>query len=157
MPGQVGLNAGIMPNPGFTYANISINYRSGAFNNANGSAIPVTGNYDVWAVENLFYGVVHAGPLHGDIDFALILTPATGSLAADLATQNPGIPNLSAVGGRGRWNGRYLSSALWNRLAPEAGGHPDRPIGFCFRQGDILPAPRITSEPDISAITWWTE
>ena len=31
----------------------------------------------------------------------LILTPATGSLAADLATQNPGIPNLSAVAGGG--------------------------------------------------------
>ncbi len=56
MPGQVGLNAGVVPAPGFTYANISINYRSGAFNGSKGSAIPVTGNHNVWAVENLFYG-----------------------------------------------------------------------------------------------------
>ena len=32
---------------------------------------------------------------------ALILTPATGSLAADVQTQNPGIPNLSLVAGGG--------------------------------------------------------
>src|SRR5258708_27795445 len=32
---------------------------------------------------------------------ALILTPATGSLVADIPTQNPGIPNLSAAGGGG--------------------------------------------------------
>ena len=103
MPGQVGLNAGIAPNPGFTYANITIGYRSNAFNNAIGSAIPVTGNYNVWAVENFFYGVIHAEPLHGNITFALILTPATGSLDADLATQNPGIPNLNAVAGGVGW------------------------------------------------------
>jgi hypothetical protein len=101
MPGQVGLNAGIVPAPGFTYANITINYRSGAFNGPSGSAIPVIGNYDVWAVENLFYGVVSAKPLRGDIYFVLALTPATGSLDADIPTQNPGIPNLSAAGGGG--------------------------------------------------------
>jgi hypothetical protein len=101
MPGQVGLNAGIAPSPGFTYANITVGYRSNAFNGPNGSAIPVTGNYNVWAVENFFYGVLSAKPLHADIAFALILTPATGSLDADIATQNPGIPNLNAVAGGG--------------------------------------------------------
>jgi hypothetical protein len=99
MPGQVGLNAGILPSPGFSYANISVNYRSGAFNGPNGSAIPVTGNYNVWAVENLFYYVPDLKVLHGNIGMILLLTPATGSLAADLATQNPGIPNLSTVAG----------------------------------------------------------
>src|ERR1700678_3066978 len=84
MPGQVGLNAGVAPAPGFSYANISVNYRSGAFNGPSGSAIPVTGNYNVWAVENFFYGVLSAKPLHGDVAFALILTPATGSLDADI-------------------------------------------------------------------------
>jgi len=101
MPGQVGLNAGIVPAPGFSYVNISVNYRSSAFNGPNGSAIPVTGNYNVWAVENMFYGVLGAKPLHGDIFFNFVLTPATGSLAADIQTQNPGIPNLSAVAGGG--------------------------------------------------------
>jgi hypothetical protein len=99
VPGQVGLNAGVVPNPGFTYANITMSYRSGAFNGPNGSAVPVIGDYNVWAVENLFYGVLGAKPLHGDIYFVLALTPASGSLDADIPVQNPGIPNLSAAAG----------------------------------------------------------
>src|SRR5271154_6017103 len=91
MPGQVGLNAGILPSPGFSYVNISINYRSSAFNGPSGSAIPVTGNYNVWADENLFYGVLDTNVLHGNIVFNLGLAPATGSLDAALETQNPGI------------------------------------------------------------------
>src|ERR1700734_469031 len=101
MPGQVGLNAGVIPNPGFSYVNITIDYFSGAFNGPKGSAIPVTGNYNVWAVENMFYGVLDPNVLHGNIYFALGITPATGSLDADIPTQNPGIPNLSAAGGGG--------------------------------------------------------
>ena len=108
MPGQIGLNAGVAPPPGFTYVNMDINYRSSAFNNANGSAIRVTGNYNVWAVENFFYGVLDNKIAKGNIMFALILTPATGSLDADLATQNPGIPNLSAVGGGGGWADTFV-------------------------------------------------
>ncbi len=101
MPGQVGLNAGILPSPGFSYVNIDINYRSGAFNGPSGSAIPVTGNYNVWAVENFFYYVPDLNVLHGNLGMALILTPATGSLDADIPTQNPGIPNLSGAAGGG--------------------------------------------------------
>src|SRR5260370_39071361 len=101
MPGQVGLNAGILPSPGFSYVNIDIDYFSNAFNGPNGSAIPVTGNYNVWAVENFFYYVPDLKVLHGNLGMALILTPATGSLDADIATQNPGIPNLNAVAGGG--------------------------------------------------------
>jgi hypothetical protein len=99
MPGQVGLNAGVVPAPGFSFVNITINYRAGAFNGPNGSAIPVTGNYNVWAVENVFYGVLDAKPLHGKVLFNFLITPASGSLDADIPTQNPGIPNLSAAGG----------------------------------------------------------
>ncbi len=55
MPGQVGLNAGILPSPGFTYANITINYDADAFNGQKGNAVPVTGTYNVWAVEDIFY------------------------------------------------------------------------------------------------------
>lgn len=99
IPGQVGLNAGVLPSPGFSYINMTLNYRSGAFNGPNGSAIPVTGNYDVWAVENFFYYVPDLKFLHGNIGMYLILTPASGSLVADVQTQNPGIPNLNAVAG----------------------------------------------------------
>jgi hypothetical protein len=101
MPGQMGLNAGIMPSPGFSYVNITVNYFSNAFNGPNGSAIPVTGNYNVWAVENAFYYVPDLKVLHGNIGMNLLLTPATGSLDADVPIQNPGIPNLSAAAGGG--------------------------------------------------------
>jgi hypothetical protein len=101
MPGQVGLNAGILPSPGFSYVNITVGYFSGAFNGPSGSAIPVTGNYNVWAVENFFYYVPDLKVLHGNLGMYLILTPATGELVADVQTQNPGIPNLSAVAGGG--------------------------------------------------------
>ena len=42
VPGQVGLNAGIMPSPGFTYVNTNINYDAGAFNNQQGNAVQET-------------------------------------------------------------------------------------------------------------------
>ncbi len=122
LPGQVGLNAGIIPAPGFTYMNISVNYRSSAFNGPNGSAIPVTGNYNVWAVENFFMYVPHLNVLHGNILTYFILTPATGSLAADIATQNPGIPNLNAVAG-----GSGLSDLLVTPIA----------IGWHLKRADI--------------------
>jgi hypothetical protein len=99
MAGQIGLNAGILPSPGFSYVNITLNYSSGAFNGPSGSAIPVTGNYNVWAVENLFYYVPNLNVLHGNLGMFLMLAPASGSLSADIQTQNPGIPNLSAAGG----------------------------------------------------------
>jgi hypothetical protein len=101
LPGQMGLNSGIMPSPGFSYVNITVNYFSNAFNGPRGSAIPVTGNYNVWAVENAFYYVPDLKVLHGNIGMNLLLTPATGSLAADVQIQNPGVPNLTAVAGGG--------------------------------------------------------
>jgi hypothetical protein len=113
MPGQVGLNAGILPAPGFSYVNITVGYRSGAFNNSSGSAIPVTGNYNVWAVENFFYYVPDLKVLHGNLGMNLILTPATGSLAADIQTQNPGIPNLSAVAGGGGLADLFVRPSRW--------------------------------------------
>lgn len=57
MPGQQGLNAGIMPEPGFTYANMTISYRSDTLKDANGNTVPTTGSYDVWAIENIFFYV----------------------------------------------------------------------------------------------------
>jgi len=98
MPGQVGLNAGILPPSGFTYANITINYAADTFNGPKGNAIPATGTYDVWAIENLFYYVLHPPVLHGNLGFMIMFpTPATGSLDADITNLN--FPNLSAAGG----------------------------------------------------------
>ncbi len=100
-PGQVGLNAGIMPSPGFTYANITINYSANTYNNQNGNSIPVTGTYNVWAIENIFYYVPRQKVLGGNLGGMLLFpTPATGSL--DLDITNPNAPDLSlAAGGKG--------------------------------------------------------
>ena len=120
MPGQVGLNAGILPDPGFTYANITANYSADTFNGPRGNAIPATGSYDVWAIENLFYYVLHPRILGGNIGFMIMLTPATGSLVADIP--NPIFPNLSAAGG-----GSGLAD-LW--LQPFG-------LGWHFKRADI--------------------
>jgi len=81
MPRQVGLNAGILPSPGFTYANITINYAADTFNGPDAKAIPTTGTYDVWAVENLFYYVLHPKVVGGNLGFMIMFpTAATGSL-----------------------------------------------------------------------------
>lgn len=54
LPGQYGLNAGVMPSPGFTYANIDVNYSTGTINdsNGNGHSGPGNTNFSLWVVEN---------------------------------------------------------------------------------------------------------
>jgi len=84
MPGQIGLNAGILPSPGFTYVNMDINYDAGAFNDRNGNAVHVSGTYNVWALENIFYFVPKTKFLGGNLGFMVMFpTPANGSLVAD--------------------------------------------------------------------------
>jgi hypothetical protein len=98
MPGQMGLNAGIMPSPGFSYINITINYDAGTFNGPNGNAVPVTGTYNVWAVEDIFYFVPRQKFLGANIGGMIMFpTPASGSLEADIS--DPQLPDLSAAGG----------------------------------------------------------
>jgi hypothetical protein len=58
VPGQVGLNAGVIPDPGFTYANLALSYSAGQLNNSSGNSIPgVNGNYSFWVDENIIYYV----------------------------------------------------------------------------------------------------
>jgi|SRR5215469_3625062 len=98
MPGQVGLNAGILPSPGFTFVNMDINYNADTFNGPSGNTIPVTGTYNVWAIQNMFYYVLHPPVLGGNLGFMIMFpTPATGSLVLDIT--NPLFPDLSAAGG----------------------------------------------------------
>jgi hypothetical protein len=98
MPGQVGLNAGILPSSGFTYANITVNYNANTYNDQTGTAVPATGSYNVWAVENLFYYVPKVKVLGGNLGgMAMFPTPVTGSLDADIAPAN--FPNLGAAAG----------------------------------------------------------
>ena len=78
MPGQVGLNAGILPSPGFTYVNMDASYDAGSYDDYRGKAIPVTGTYNVWAVENIFYYVFDGKVFGGNYGMMVMFpTPAT--------------------------------------------------------------------------------
>jgi hypothetical protein len=39
VPGQFGLNAGTIPEPGITYANLALNYSSSRLNDSNGNRL----------------------------------------------------------------------------------------------------------------------
>jgi hypothetical protein len=96
MPGQAGLNAGIMPAPGLTYANIDINYNAGTLNGPSGGALPVTSSYNVWAIENIFFGVSDKKIFGANYGIQLVFpTIATGALDADFNV----LPNTSISGG----------------------------------------------------------
>lgn len=57
--GQFGLNAGVIPDPGITYANLAMNYSAGQLNDSNGNRLlnNVTGTYSFWVDENILYYV----------------------------------------------------------------------------------------------------
>jgi len=93
VPGQFGLNAGVTPDPGFTFANLTINYSASQLNGPNGNALPgVTGTYSFWAIENVFYFVPKYKFLGGYYTPYAIVSLANGSLVGD-------IQSLSLQGG----------------------------------------------------------
>jgi hypothetical protein len=80
-PGEYGLNAGDLPDPGITYANFTFNYNAGQLNFANGTPVKATGTYDVWAVSNIFFYVPKFKILGAKFaPFVAFPTVATGSL-----------------------------------------------------------------------------
>jgi hypothetical protein len=80
-PGQYGLNAGVLPDPGITYANFELNYNAGQLNFANGTPTRIKGSYNVWAMENIFFYVPKFKVLGAKFaPFAAFPTIATGSL-----------------------------------------------------------------------------
>ena len=72
IPGQEGLNTGVLPDPGFTYANITLNYSADTLKNANGNSVPLTGSYDIWAIENVFIYVPKFKFLGAKLAFAVV-------------------------------------------------------------------------------------
>ena len=96
VPGQYGLNAGVVPDPGFTFANITVNYSADSLKDSGGNSVPgITGNYSFWAIENIFYYVPAKKFLGGHFFSMASLNLANGSLTADLG--NP--PAFSTNGG----------------------------------------------------------
>src|SRR5499427_5756815 len=66
VPGQYGLNAGVVPDPGFTYMNMAMNYSAGQFNDAQGNRVPIlTGTYSFWLDENILIYVPNKKILGG--------------------------------------------------------------------------------------------
>jgi hypothetical protein len=95
VPGQFGLNAGVIPEPGVTYANLALNYSAGTLNNSSGNGIPgINGTYSFWVDENIFYYVPKHKFLGGYFMPYVALNYANGELVANLTGTN-----LSTGGG----------------------------------------------------------
>ena len=95
VPGQFGLNAGVIPDPGFTYGNLTLNYSAGQLNNSNGNTVPgITGTYSFWVLENIFYFVPKHKILGGYFAPYALVNFANGSLVGDITGTS-----LSANGG----------------------------------------------------------
>jgi hypothetical protein len=90
VPGQWGLNAGAIPDPGFTYANLALNYSAGQLNDSNANAVPgITGTYAFWVDENVFYYVPKRKFLGGYFMPYVVLSVANGSLDASGPLERP--------------------------------------------------------------------
>ena len=99
VPGQSGLNAGVIPDSGVTYANMAFYYSASQLNGPNGNPLQgITGTYSFWADENIFYYVPSHKFLGGYFMPYVVLTGASGSVVADL----PDIPGvILSAGGSG--------------------------------------------------------
>ena len=86
VPGQFGLNAGVIPDPGITYANLALNYSASQLNDSNGNQVlqNVTGTYSFWVDENILYYVPKHKFLGGYFMPYIALNYATGELVADI-------------------------------------------------------------------------
>lgn len=80
IPGLQGLNSGLMPDPGITYANLTINYSADTLKDANGHKVPLSGSYDIWANANLFFYVPNFKVLGAKLAFMAAPTIANGSV-----------------------------------------------------------------------------
>lgn len=84
VPGQFGLNAGVMPDPGITYANLDLNYSTDTLTDSRGNALNPKASLSLWIVENIFYYVADNKILGGNFG-VMIMAPsvANGSLTLD--------------------------------------------------------------------------
>src|SRR5271169_132235 len=90
VPGQMGLNAGVIPDPGISYVNMPINYSASQLNDSQGNRIlsGVSGTYSFWVDENFFIFVPKHKFLGGYFMPNVILSYVNGSLVADITGTN---------------------------------------------------------------------
>src|SRR5271170_8516580 len=105
VPGQFGLNAGVIPEPGVTYANLALNYSASRLNDSNGNRLTqnVTGTYAFWVDENIFYYVPKQKVLGGYFMPYVALNYASGELVANITGTN-----LSSGGGGSGFADMYV-------------------------------------------------
>jgi hypothetical protein len=87
MPGQYGLNAGVLPDPGFTYANMEINYSTGTINDASGNGHKLNSDLSLWVVENIFMYVPSTKFLGGNLGFQVVF-PTLANASVDLEAED---------------------------------------------------------------------
>ena len=136
VPGQFGLNAGVIPDPGITYANLAVNYSADQLNGPNGNPVkPVTGTYSFWADESIIYYVPDHKFLGGYFMPYIVLTGASGSLVADIPALN-----LGAGGGGSGFADTYVQPLL---IGWHFGKRLDFNAGYAF----VAPTGRYSSAP----------
>src|SRR5271168_5131103 len=86
VPGQFGLNAGVIPDPGISYANLALNYSASRLNDSNGNPVlqRVTGTYSFWVDENILYYVPKHKILGGYFMPYIALNYASGEVVANI-------------------------------------------------------------------------
>src|SRR5271169_2815537 len=133
-PGQFGLNAGVIPSPGITYANMPLSYSASQLNNSSGSPVQgVTGTYSIWVDENVVYYVPSHKILGGYFMPYIDLNWATGSLVADITGTN-----LSGRGGGSGFADTYVQPL---NLGWHFGKRVDFNAGYAF----VAPTGRYTA------------
>ena len=146
-PGQYGLNAGVLPDPGITYVDMNLNYNAGQLNFANGTPVKATGSYNVWAMENIFFYVPKAKVLGAKFaPYVAFPTLATGSLTLPFLGDGVTV----GTGGLGFADTWFQPLNLGWHL-PRA----DVWMGYAFMAptGAILQARRTISVPATGAMT----
>jgi hypothetical protein len=141
VPGQFGLNAGVIPDPGITYANLAVNYSASQLNDSNGNKILIntTGTYAFWADENILYYVPNHKILGGYFMPYISINAATGSLVADLPPQLPGgTSGINLSGGGSGFADLYVQPV-------NMGWHFDKRVDFNAGYSFTAPTGRYTA------------
>jgi hypothetical protein len=134
VPGQFGLNAGVIPDPGVTYANMPISYSASQLNGPNGNSFSrITGTYSFWVDENILYYVPRRKFLGGYFMPYLVLSYATGSLVADI----PDVAGASLSGGGSGFADTYVQPVNLGWHLKRA----DVNVGYAF----VAPTGRFTA------------
>src|SRR5271167_3709122 len=134
VPGQFGLNAGVIPDPGLTYANLALNYSASQLNGPAGNSIPgINGTYSFWVDENIIYYVPKYKFLGGYFMPYVALSYASGELVANITGTN-----LSGGGGGSGFADTYVQPL---NLGWHFGKRVDFNAGYAF----VAPTGRYTA------------